>query len=289
MNRPLVQAGKRSRPHDPPRPAAASAVLVLVLVALLQAVAPAVARASSPVPGLQTPAAGIASPAGSGSFTPAATPRPLPSTTYAPGTGGRVYAENCAGCHGATGEGYVGPPLAPAGFASLVASMVEQGGVNMPPFGQVLGADAIDAVAGYVSQELADPASRTAETPRGGDLFRLYCSGCHSATGSGGAMPVGNNAPDIRQYPAAEALAAMILGRGNMPAFAGNTFDVRQQTSVALYVQVLAPDPPSPGGYGLGYLGPVPEGAAGGVALFLLILVAVWLAWRSRKAVPREP
>jgi ubiquinol-cytochrome c reductase cytochrome c subunit len=78
----------------------------------------------------------------------------------------------------------------------------------------------------------------------------------------------------------------MILGRGNMPAFAGNTFDVRQQTSVALYVQVLVPEPPSPGGYGLGYLGPVPEGAAGAVALFLLILVAVWLAWRSRKAVP---
>jgi ubiquinol-cytochrome c reductase cytochrome c subunit len=200
-----------------------------------------------------------------------------------------VYAENCAGCHGASGEGYVGPPLAPAGFASLVHDMVAQGGVNMPPFGEVLNAGAIDAVAEYVSQELADPASRTAETPRGGDLFRLYCSGCHSATGSGGAMPVGNNAPDIRQYPAAEALAAMILGRGNMPAFAGNTFDVRQQTSIALYVQVLAPDPPSPGGHGLGYLGPVPEGAAGGVALFLLILVAVWLAWRSRKSVPREP
>ena len=99
-------------------------------------------------------------------------------------------------------------------------------------------------------------------------------------------MAAGNNAPNIRQYPPAEALAAMILGRGNMPAFAGNTFDVRQQTAVALYVQVLAPDPPSPGGHGLGYLGPVPEGAVGAVALLLLILIAVWLAWRSRGAKP---
>ncbi len=164
--------------------------------------------------------------------------------------------------------------------------MVEQGGINMPPFGGVLSQNDIDAVAQYVSQELADPESRSAEVAPGGDLFRLYCSGCHSATGSGGAMPVGNNAPNIRQYPAAEALAAMILGRGNMPAFAGNTFDVRQQTSVALYVQVLAPDPPSPGGHGLGYLGPVPEGAVGAVALLLLILVSVWIAWRSRKEVP---
>ena len=99
-------------------------------------------------------------------------------------------------------------------------------------------------------------------------------------------MAEGRNAPNIRRYPPAEALAAMILGRGNMPAFAGNTFDVRQQAAVALYVQVLAPEPPSPGGNGLGYLGPVTEGAAGGVALLLLILVAVWLAWRSKEAKP---
>jgi ubiquinol-cytochrome c reductase cytochrome c subunit len=259
-----------------------------VLAVLLGAAAPAFASAAaSPAPPLQATPAGVASPAGSGSFTPAATPEPLPSSTYPPGSGARVFAENCAGCHGARGEGYVGPPLAPAGFASLVAPMVKQGGINMPPFAGVLSDQDISAVAEYVAQELADPAARTAEvSPGGGDLFRLYCAGCHSATGSGGAMAAGNNAPNIRQYPPAEALAAMILGRGNMPAFAGNTFDVRQQTSVALYVQVLAPDPPSPGGHGIGYLGPVPEGAVGAVALLLLILISVWLAWRSRGAKP---
>ena len=76
----------------------------------------------------------------------------------------------------------------------------------------------------------------------------------------------------------------MILGTANMPRFAGGTLDVRQQTSVALYVQVLL-DPPSPGGRGLGYLGPVPEGAVGAAALLILIFVAVWLAWKSRGAV----
>jgi ubiquinol-cytochrome c reductase cytochrome c subunit len=259
---------------------------MLCAVLALAATGSSAASAASPAPSLRSTPAAAASPAGSGSFTPAGTPRPAPSSTYPPGSGGRVFAENCAGCHGARGEGYVGPPLAPAGFSSLVAPMVEQGGINMPPFGGVLAERDIQAVAEYVAQELADPESHGAQTPHGGDLFRLYCSGCHSSTGSGGAMPVGNNAPNIRQYPAAEALAAMILGRNNMPAFAGNTFDVRQQTSVALYVQVLAPDPPSPGGAGLGYLGPVPEGAVGGVVLFLLVLIAVWLAWRSRKAVP---
>src|SRR5450756_2371173 len=35
-----------------------------------------------------------------------------------------VFAENCSGCHGSRGEGGFGPPLAAAGFASLVAPMV---------------------------------------------------------------------------------------------------------------------------------------------------------------------
>jgi ubiquinol-cytochrome c reductase cytochrome c subunit len=163
--------------------------------------------------------------------------------------------------------------------------MVEQGGISMPPFAGVLSEDDVNAVAGFVAGELADPAAREAEVGPGGDLYRLYCAGCHSATGRGGALTRGNNAPDISQYPAAEALAAMILGRGNMPSFAGNTLDVKQQAAVGVYVEVLV-DPPSPGGRGLGYLGPVPEGAVGAIALLLLILIAVWLAWRSRTATP---
>jgi ubiquinol-cytochrome c reductase cytochrome c subunit len=292
VSRPTVRPWVRDSAFVVPRPSRGLSVclVVLALLALLTgliAAAPALAStAASPAPPLQATPAGVASPAGSGSFTPAATPEPQPSSTFPPGSGARVYAENCAGCHGAKGEGYVGPSLAPAGFASLVAPMVEQGGINMPPFAGVLGAQDVDAVSEYVAQELADPEARTAEVSPGGDLFRLYCAGCHSATGSGGAMAAGRNAPNIRQYPAAQALAAMILGRGNMPAFAGNTFDVRQQTAVALYVQVLAPDPPSPGGLGLGYLGPVTEGAVGAVALLLLILIGVWLAWRSRGATP---
>ncbi len=210
-----------------------------------------------------------------------------------PGAGGLgavVFAQNCSGCHGAAGQGGVAvpslpfppPPLAPAGFASLVSGMVQQGGIQMPSFAQALSTAQIQAVAEYVSQQLADPAARTAEVAYGGQIYRLYCAGCHSTTGRGGAMARGRNAPNISLYPPAEALAAMILGRGNMPVFAGNALDVRQQTSVGLYVEVLD-DPPSPGGRGLGYLGPVPEGAVGAGALLILILAAVWLAWKSRE------
>ena len=208
---------------------------------------------------------------------------PAPSSDVV--SGAVVYAENCVGCHGREGLGGVGPTLQPAGFASLVAAMVEQGGIEMPPFGQALDDAQVHAVAEFVSQELADPVVRTAKVAEGGGIYRLYCAGCHSATGRGGALTRGPNAPDISRYPAAEALAAMILGRGNMPVFAGNTLDVRQQAAVALYVEVLV-EPPSPGGRGLGYLGAVPEGAAAAAGLLVLIALAVWLAWKTRKAAP---
>jgi ubiquinol-cytochrome c reductase cytochrome c subunit len=214
-----------------------------------------------------------------------ATPSPSGSPVGQPVTGEAIYVQNCSGCHGAEGEGAYGPPLAPAGFAELVGPMVLQGGIDMPSFSDALTQAQIDAVAEHVAGSLADPASHEAELGRGGDLYRLYCAGCHSATGRGGALTAGQNAPDIAQYPAAEALAAMILGRREMPVFAGNTFDVTQQTSVALYVDRLI-EPESPGGAGLWYLGPVPEGLFGGLGLVILVLLAMWLAWKSRKAAP---
>ena len=147
----------------------------------------------------------------------------------------------------------------------------------MPAFPQ-LSAAQVAAVSDYVATQIAAPAARTATVAQGGELFRLYCSGCHSSTGRGGALSQGRNAPSLADFPPAEALAAMILGRGNMPIFAGTTFDVRQQAAVALYVETLH-SPPSPGGWGLGYIGPVPEGLAAFAGLGLLVLVAVWLAW----------
>ena len=168
--------------------------------------------------------------------------------------GATVFADNCAGCHGPEGRGGVGPTLEPAGFASLVAVMVAQGGLDMPAFDPGLDEAQIDDVAAFVAQELSAPISRTADVTEGGELYRLYCAGCHSST-----------------------------GRGEMPAFAGNTLDVRQQTAVARYVEVLV-EPPSPGGRGLGYFGPVPEGAVAALGLLVIIALAVWLAWKTRGA-----
>src|SRR5450759_4788628 len=158
-------------------------------------------------------------------------PSPSAEASASANPAAEVFAETCSGCHGTRGEGGFGPPLAAAGFASLVAPMVAEGGIQMPSFGDQLSDAQIQGVAEYVAAHIADPASHEAVVADGGEIYRLYCAGCHSTTGRGGALTRGPNAPDISQYPAAEALAAMILGHGNMPAFAGNTLDVRQQAA----------------------------------------------------------
>ncbi len=210
-----------------------------------------------------------------------ATPLAAPSATPVAGLGATpgaaVFAANCSGCHGDHGQGLIGPSQQADAFPGLVAGMVRRGGISMPAFPQLSPAQ-VAAVSVYVATQIAAPAARTATVAEGGQLFRLYCSGCHSSTGRGGALSQGRNAPSLANYPAAEALAAMILGRGNMPVFADTTFDVRQQAAVALYVQTLQA-PASPGGWGLGFIGPVTEGLAAFAGLGLLVLFAVWLAW----------
>jgi ubiquinol-cytochrome c reductase cytochrome c subunit len=147
----------------------------------------------------------------------------------------------------------------------------------------VLSGAQIDAVAAFVSGVLSDPAARSARASDGGEIFRLYCSGCHSAAGRGGAIVNGLNAPNLRKHPAATALAAVIIGPGNMPVFAGNTLDTRQQTAAARYVEAFVTTP-SPGGNDLGAIGPVAEGFAAAIALALLIVFTVWLEWGKGRA-----
>ena len=269
-----------------PRHGRLAAVLVVAAVALA-IVLPAAVRAAGSSPSPAPAASASAASAPAASAPPATTLSAAPVAGGSAGPGAAIFAANCSGCHGDHGQGLVGPSQQAAAFPSLVAGMVTRGGISMPAFRQLSPAQ-VAAVSDYVATQIAAPAARTATVAQGGELFRLYCSGCHSSTGRGGALSQGRNAPSLADYPAAEALAAMILGRGNMPVFADTTFDVRQQAAVALYVETLQA-PPSPGGWGLGYIGPVTEGLAAFVGLGLLVLFAMWLAWGKGGAHDEAP
>ena len=81
-----------------------------------------------------------------------------PSTTTAAGDPARgqvVFEGECAGCHGADGEGGTGPALARSGLtAAEIGATVRQGAGIMPP-ALVSGQDEADVVA-YV-ESIATP------------------------------------------------------------------------------------------------------------------------------------
>ena len=65
--------------------------------------------------------------------------------------GATVFEQECSSCHGAGGEGGVGPRLVDSGVdAAATATRIEQGAGIMPP-GLVSGQDEVDVVAYVVS------------------------------------------------------------------------------------------------------------------------------------------
>lgn len=73
------------------------------------------------------------------------------SAHHGSASGRQVYQSNCAGCHGAGGEGKNGPKLAGASLGlGSIAKKVTDGGTKMPSFKKRLTPAQIKAVAAYV-------------------------------------------------------------------------------------------------------------------------------------------
>lgn len=196
--------------------------------------------------------------------------------------GAALFAKACVSCHGDQGQGTDrGPTLRGEGAAA--ADFVLTTG-RMPlaePHRQarrkepIFSPEQIKALTAHVAT-FGGPAIPTvdlslADESKGGELFRLNCAGCHSASGAGGVLGAGWAAPDLRRATDVQIAEAMIVGPGRMPAF--DQFDDTEVASVVAHVKTLQP-PASRGGFGLGFVGPVAEGFIGWViGLGLLVFV----------------
>ena len=94
-----------------------------------------------------------------GSSTDASTTAPTPAETQVvpTETAGEVaalFADNCAGCHGADGGGGSGPDIRGEDNRDRVKTQIESGGDGMPAFSGQLPPGQIDALAQYVTGEL---------------------------------------------------------------------------------------------------------------------------------------
>ncbi|GAB96925.1 ubiquinol-cytochrome c reductase cytochrome c subunit [Kineosphaera limosa] len=211
--------------------------------------------------------------------------------------GQRMFLANCATCHGAQGQGTPdGPSMVGVGAAAVDFQM---GTGRMPlaaptvqamrTFPVKFNQQQIDQIAAYVQTlgpgpEIPDEQYASGvggDTARGAQIFLVNCAMCHNFAGSGGALTRGKLAPKLHNIEGKHIYEAMLTGPQSMPVFNDTNLSPEAKADVIAYLHELDKQE-SPGGLGLGNIGPV------GDAFFfwligipLMIGAAVWL---GRKA-----
>lgn len=232
--------------------------------------------------------------AGYAAFSSTATAESAPSSSQKE-EGSKLFAANCATCHGANMEGtQAGPSLIGVGASSVdfqvgtgrmpLAMQGPQGMRKPPQFTK----EQTEALAAYVASLSPGPGIPTEEEVKaegdarnGSELFRINCAMCHNVAGAGGALTEGKFAPALTGVENKYIYEAMTTGPQNMPVFNDHNITPEEKRDIITYLKYLQ-DNPSPGGYELGSLGPVAEG------LFLWIFgigavvgLTVWLTAKS--------
>jgi mono/diheme cytochrome c family protein len=157
---------------------------------------------------------------------------PTTTTTLPPAaTGADIYSSSCAGCHGAQGQGGVGPSLIDAPAAVVVIRAITANGAGtMPGFADQLTDSQIDLISAYVaslapSTPADDPGTEDDDdddesdssviTDPGQSLYVANCASCHGADGTGGS------ASELDRFYESDDLISLInRGPGDMPPFA---------------------------------------------------------------------
>ncbi len=159
--------------------------------------------------------------------------------------GRELFLTSCTACHGKGGVGTPqGPALVGAGAASadfqLSTGRMPLADPSAQPVRKQRAFDPsqIRALVAYVASLGPGPAiphvdPTAGSLSEGGTLFRFNCAACHSASGVGGALSFGTDAPSLRAATATQIGEAVRVGPGQMPVFGPDTFSDHQVNSLA--------------------------------------------------------
>ncbi|MBX3091536.1 MAG: c-type cytochrome [Cryobacterium sp.] len=208
--------------------------------------------------------------------------------------GQKIFASNCATCHGMSASGTAdGPSLYGVGAASVdfqmgtgrmpLAYQGPQGEQKPPQFTQ----EQIDAVAMYIASLAPGPGipdqkwlNGDGNIAKGGEVFRINCAMCHNVAGAGGALTEGKFAPSLSGVEARHVYEAMVTGPQNMPVFNDTNLTPQDKADIISFLK-FQQDNASPGGVDLGSLGPVSEGLFIWIfGLGAVIGVTIWITAR---------
>jgi ubiquinol-cytochrome c reductase cytochrome c subunit len=229
--------------------------------------------------------------------------------------GYHLYGQYCLGCHGgnaagrydqpssATGagpgraqgqQGGIGPSLHGVGAAAadfyLRTGYMPLRRIGLQPRREpvVLSNHQIDALVAYVASfggpPIPTPRPELGSLSQGQALFAEHCAGCHQIVGQGGYV-TGALPPALVEATPRQVAEAVRIGPYVMPAFSRSSISDRQLDSIVRYVE-FTKQPTRPGGWGLGFIGPVPEGLVTWfIAIPALLVLCLLLGRRFR----REP
>jgi ubiquinol-cytochrome c reductase cytochrome c subunit len=222
--------------------------------------------------------------------------------------GGQLFAANCAICHGSNGEGVpadaeqrggpveqgAGPPLRDAG--ALAADFYLRTGYmplgdpgDEPVRSRVrLREREVHALVDYVASlgggpPVPDVDPDAGSVSEGLELFTGHCAGCHQVVGEGGVVTSVRVPPLDRATPV-QIAEAVRIGPYVMPAFSQQDIDDDELNSIVAYLE-YAKQPRDAGGWGIGHLGPFPEGMVTWLlAAVALVVVCIVIGKRMRQA-----
>ena len=220
-----------------------------------------------------------------------------PAAQQQPDAGRALYLQDCAWCHGPSGEGTEfgttlrGVGAASADFMLTTGRMPIPEPINNPPQRPARYTEQqISALVAIVESFGDGPGIPRVDPMRGDDrlgllLYQENCAACHGASGSGGAMTQGLIVPGVlestpRQIAEAIRLGGAGLFTGNMPRFGPETLDDHDVNSIIAYIERLPRE--DRGGLSLGRIGPVAEGfITWAVGLLALFVVIRWIGTRE--------
>jgi ubiquinol-cytochrome c reductase cytochrome c subunit len=197
--------------------------------------------------------------------------------------GRQLYLEGCSRCHGDQAQGLSGtaPNLHGAGAAAAdfylrtgrmpLADPRDQPERADSPYTDAEISELVNYLATLGGPPIPSVDAGAGSLSDGQRLFTENCAGCHQVVAQGGIVTKGL-APDLSESSSTDVAEAVKVGPYVMPAFP--QLDSGDVNSLARYV-AYAKNPDDRGGWGIGHIGPIPEGMVAwllaGAALLLVI------------------